>query len=397
MGTASRRPLRALADLECAGKRVLMRCDFNVPIQHGVVVSDHRLRMALPGIQAVLDAGGTPILCSHLGRPTGRDPAFSLAPVSARLAELLGRDVTQLPGCDEPEVAARVKALAPGQVAMLENLRWYPGEQQGDAAFAQALAALADCYVDDAFGTAHRRDASVAVVPTLLPAAAGPLLQHEVDTLETLLADPPRPFVALLGGAKVEDKIPVIDHLLPLVNTICIGGGMAYTFLKAQGVAIGNSLCVDAEVDNCRARLARAAELGVAILLPTDHRCHTEFADTDTPVLASGDVPAGTMALDIGDATAAAFAAAVTGAGAVVWNGPMGVFELAAFAPGTRIVAEALAAGSARSVVGGGDSAAAAEQFGVADRMSHISTGGGASLALLAGETLPGVEPLRAQ
>jgi phosphoglycerate kinase len=395
MAAPDRRPLRALADLECAGKRVLMRVDFNVPLADGAVTSDHRLRMAVPGIRAVLDAGGTPILCSHLGRPTGKDAALSMTPVGARLAELLQRPVVQLPGCDEPEVAAQVQALEPGQVALLENLRWYPGEKQGDRAFAQSLAALADCYVNDAFGTAHRGDASVGVVPTLLPSAAGPLLQHEVDTLEGLLAAPPRPFVALLGGAKVEDKIPVIDHLLPVVNTICIGGGMAYTFLKAQGVAIGNSLCVDAEVANCLARLARAQELGVQILLPTDHRCHTEFADTESPVLATGDVPEGTMALDIGDTTAAAFAAAVTSAGAVVWNGPMGVFEMRAFAPGTRIVAEALAASNAQSVVGGGDSAAAAEQFGVAEHMSHISTGGGASLALLAGKTLPGVEPLR--
>jgi phosphoglycerate kinase len=395
VAAADRRPLRALGDLECGGKRVLMRCDFNVPLQDGAVTSDHRLRMALPGIRAVLEAGGAPLLCSHLGRPTGKDPALSLAPVAARLGALLGQEVTLLPGCDEPEVAEQVRALEPGRVALLENLRWYPGEKRGDAAFAQALAALADCYVDDAFGTAHRGDASVAVVPTLLPSAAGPLLQNEVDTLEGLLAAPPRPFVALLGGAKVEDKIPVIDNLLPVVNSICIGGGMAYTFLKAQGIAIGDSLCVDAEVDHCRARLERAKELGVAILLPTDHRCHTEFADTDAPVLATGDVPDGTMALDIGDATAARYADTVTAAGAVVWNGPMGVFEMRAFAPGTRIVAEALAASDAQSVVGGGDSAAAAEQFGVADRMSHISTGGGASLALLAGQPLPGVEPLR--
>jgi phosphoglycerate kinase len=385
---------QTVRDVAVAGRRVLVRVDFNVPLQGGRVTDDTRLRAALPTIRYLAEQGARVLLCSHLGRPAGGpDPRYSLAPVAARLGELLGRAVPLVPDCVGPAAEAAARGLEPGQVVLLENVRFHPEEERNDPEFARRLAALADVYVNDAFGTAHRAHASTAGVARHLPAVAGFLLEREVEYLGRAVADPPHPYVAILGGAKISDKIAVIDQLLARADRVLIGGGMANTFLKAQGLAVGDSLVEDARLDTARALLARG---GARLVLPVDLVLGDRFdagAQVRTVAVADG-VPAGWRILDIGPATVARFEAELRGAALVVWNGPMGVFEFPAFAHGTCAVARLLAECGATTVVGGGESVAAVEQSGLADRMSHVSTGGGASLELLEGKTLPGVAAL---
>ena len=385
---------QTVRDVAVAGRRVLVRVDFNVPLQGGRVADDTRLRAALPTIRYLAEQDARVLLCSHLGRPAGGpDPRYSLAPVAARLGELLGRPVPLIADCVGPAAEAAARELQPGRVVLLENVRFHPEEERNDAAFAQRLAALADVYVNDAFGTAHRAHASTAGVAQHLPAVAGFLLEREVEYLGRAVTDPPHPYVAILGGAKISDKIAVIEQLLARADRVLVGGGMANTFLKAQGLAVGDSLVEDARLDTARALLGRG---GRRLVLPVDVVLGDRFAadaQTRTQPAATG-VPAGWRILDIGPATVARFEAEVRGAALVVWNGPMGVFEFPAFAHGTRAVARLLAECGATTVVGGGESVAAVEQSGLADRMSHVSTGGGASLELLEGKILPGVAAL---
>ena len=384
---------QTVSDVNAAGKRVLVRCDFNVPIENGHITDDRRITESLPTIKHLLAQGARVILCSHLGRPKGKkNPEFTLAPVAARLSELLVQNVTLLPDVVGPEVTQGAHALENGQVCLLENVRFYAEEEANDPHFAAQLAALAELYVNDAFGTAHRAHASTEGVAHHLPAYAGFLIQKELEYLGGALNAPKRPFVAILGGAKVADKIQVIEALLPKVDHLIIGGGMAFTFLKAQGHEIGKSL-LDAD------SLGYAAELLTnnpdKIHIPTDVVCAPEFkADAPATTVSAHAIPSDQMGLDIGPETAHAYAAIIAASGTVVWNGPMGVFEFDAFANGTRTVAQALADSHAVTVVGGGDSAAAVEQFGLADRMSHVSTGGGASLEFLEGKELPGIAAL---
>jgi len=390
-----------LKDVEVRGRRVLMRVDFNVPLDEECrITDDKRIRAALPSIRNVLERGGALILMSHLGRPKGkRDPKLSLAPCAARLGELLDRPVRHLPDCVGPEVETACAAMQPGDVILLENLRFHAEEKEGDGAFAAKLAALGDLYVNDAFGTCHRADASMVAVPQAMgTAAAGFLLEKEIQFLSKPLQAPEHPYVAVLGGAKVSDKITVVRQFLEKADTIIIGGAMSYAFLKAMGKNVGKSKLEAADkIDPVAVagELIEAAESkGVPILLPTDHLCVREFkADAETMVVRD-EIPEGLMGVDIGPETARSYCEKVSGAKLVVWNGPMGVFEIAAFADGTRQLAEAVAASSATSIVGGGDTAAAVEEFGVADRMSHVSTGGGASLEFLEGEELPGIAAL---
>ena len=390
--------IRSMAKLALAGRRVLVRVDFNVPLAGGAVADDTRIRAALPTIRAVLDQPGTSVvLMSHLGRPKGvRRPELSLAPVTARLAALLGRNVAMAPDCVGPEVERRAAALPAGAVLLLENLRFHAAEEAGDAAFARQLAALGDVYVNDAFGAAHRAHASTAAVARYLPSAAGLLMEREVTALGSLLGAPRRPFVAIVGGAKVSSKVAVLEHLLPKVDTLLIGGAMAYTFLAAGGVAVGNSLVEPNLIATAGALLGRADELGVRLLLPCDHVTAEAVAeDAHRSVTEDGGISAGVIGVDIGPRTVAAFGTAIAAAGTVMWNGPMGVFEVAPFAAGTFAVAGAVAACGGTTVVGGGDSVAAINAAGVAERISHVSTGGGASLELLEGRELPGVAALR--
>jgi phosphoglycerate kinase len=386
---------RTVRDVEVAGKRVLVRVDFNVPLANGAVGDDARIRGALPTIRYLIDHGALPILCSHLGRPKGKPtPAYSLAPVAKRLGELLGRSVEMAPDCVGPEVERLSRALRPGDVLLLENLRFHAEEEANDPGFARALVALADLYVDDAFGSAHRAHASTAGVAAYLPAVAGFLMERELDFLGRALADPARPFVAILGGAKVSDKIGVIEHLLGGVDALLVGGGMANTFLKAQGKEIGASLVEDEKLDVARTLLRRA---GDKLVLPVDVVI-AERAAADAPrrTVSVDAVPAGWRILDVGPKTLDAFRDRLRGARTVVWNGPMGVFEIEPFAAGTVALARALAElQGATTIIGGGDSAAAVEQAGVADRMTHVSTGGGASLEFLEGRELPGVAVLQ--
>jgi phosphoglycerate kinase len=385
-----------LKDLDLHNKRVLVRVDFNVPLEAGRVTDNTRIRAALPTIQYLIDHGARVILMSHLGRPKGKvKEELRLDPVARELEGLLGRPVHKVNDCIGPEVEAAVAALKPGEVLLLENLRFYPEEEKNDPEFARKLASLADLYVNDAFGAAHRAHASTEGVAHYLPAAAGFLLQKEIETLGKALADPERPFVAIIGGAKVSDKISVIRNLLTKVDTLIIGGGMANTFLRAKGYAMGRSLVEEDQVPLAQELMATAEQQGVKMLLPRDLVVAQEFkADAPHQVVAASAVPDGWMALDIGPETAQDFANALTGARTVVWNGPMGVFEMEPFAHGTEAVARAVAAVDGMTIVGGGDSVAAVEKMGVAEKIGHISTGGGASLEFLEGKALPGVVAL---
>ena len=387
--------MKTLADLEVEGRRVLVRVDFNVPLKHGGVADDTRIRAALPTLEELRRRGAALILVSHLGRPKDREPGLSLKPVADRLAELLGTPVQLAPGVVGEEVAALARELAPGDVLLLENVRYEPGETKNDPALADALAQLADAYVDDAFGAAHRAHASTEGVARRLPHAAGLLLEREVTTLTRIVEQPEKPLVAIIGGAKVTDKIAVIERFLEIADAILIGGAMCFPFFKAQGHEVGDSLCEEAGVEPARRALEQAGKGGARLELPNDLVLGDRFAaEARRRQLDGVDVPAGWMGLDVGPRTAERYAAEIAKAGTVFWNGPMGAFELEPFAAGTRAVAEAVAQAPGTTVVGGGDSAAAIQQFGLADRVTHLSTGGGASLELLEGKQLPGVEAL---
>ncbi len=386
-----------LADLAVDGRRVLVRADLNVPLDDGVIVDDLRIAACIPTLQDLLDRGAAVVICSHLGRPAEPgDPRTSLRPVAERLAELLGRDVALADDVAGPDSARRAAALQPGEVLLLQNLRWDPGETTGDPELAGRLAALADVYVGDAFGAAHRAHASISGVPALLPGAAGHLLARELEVLGGLRDAPDRPYVAILGGAKVSDKLVVLERLLERVDVLAVGGAMASTFLLAEGLPVGRSRVEEDRAETVARLVGAARARGVEILLPVDLVVAATFdRDAEPLVVDAGEMPADRMSLDIGPRSAARIAAAVTTAGAVFWNGPMGVSEWPSFASGTRTVAEALASSAAFSVVGGGDSAAAVRNLGLDDRIDHVSTGGGASLELLEGRELPGVEALR--
>ena len=387
---------RRLADLDLSGARVLVRVDFNVPLDADLrVTSDARIRAALPTIRAILEAGGKPVLMSHLGRPKGQVvETMRLRPAADRLAELVGVPVTCAPDCVGQEAEAAAAKLEPGECLVLENLRFHPGETAGDDEFAASLARLGDVYVNDAFGTAHRAHASVAGVPKLLPAAAGLLMERELEAFERVLTEPERPFMAILGGAKVSDKLPVIQSLLEKVDVLAIGGAMAYTFLEQAGTPIGASRCEPDLVEEAGRVVERAAERGVQLLLPDDHICASELAEGVDVSTHGPGIPEGQMGLDLGPRSVERYAAAIAKAGTMVWNGPMGVFEIEAFRSGTEAVARAVADSNGWSMVGGGDSVAAVELVGVADRIGHVSTGGGASLELLEGKALPGITAL---
>ena len=385
---------KTVKDIDVAGKKVLLRCDFNVPQDKttGAITDDKRIVAALPTIRYLLEQKAAVIACSHLGKPKGEwKESLSLAPVAKRLSELLGSEVIFAKDIIGEDAKAKAAALQPGQIMLLENLRFDKREEKNDPEFAKELASMAEVYVSDAFGTVHRAHASTAGVAAYLPAVSGFLIGKELDIMGKALDDPKRPFVAVLGGAKVSDKINVINNLLEKADTIIIGGGMAYTFKKAQGYTIGQSLLEADKLDYAKDMMAKAEAKGVKFLLPVDNLCAAEFSADAKPVLAEGNIPDDLMGMDIGPKTIAAFSDAVKGAGTVVWNGPMGVFEFPAFAEGTKAMAKALAESGAITIVGGGDSAAAVEQLGFADKMTHISTGGGASLEFLEGKELPGV------
>ena len=389
---------KTVTDIDVKGKKVLCRCDFNVPQDKktGAITDDKRIRAALPTLQYLLDQGAAVIACSHLGKPKGEvKPELSLAPVAKRLEELLGKSVIFASDVVGEDAKAKAAALQPGQIMLLENLRFEKGEEKNDPAFAKALADLAGAdgvYVSDAFGTVHRAHASTAGVADYLPAVSGFLIQKELEIIGGALANPKRPLVALLGGSKVSSKIGVINNLLEIADTIIIGGGMAYTFAAAQGGKIGTSLLEADWEDYANEMVKKAADKGVKLLLPVDTVVADAFAaDAKSQVVPAGEIPDGWMGLDIGPKTVELYTSAVADAGTVIWNGPMGVFEFPAFATGTEAVAEALSKTDAITIVGGGDSAAAVEQLGYADKMTHISTGGGASLEFREGKALPGV------
>ena len=386
-----------LDDLDASGKRVFVRADLNVPLRDGAVTDDLRVQSSVPTLRHLLDQDARVIVASHLGRPKGApDPAYSMAPVGVRLQQLLGTDVVVADDVVGDDARAKADALQPGQVLLLENLRFEPGETANDDAFADALSALAEVYVDDAFGAAHRAHASISGIPARIPGYAGLLLARELEVLGGLLEDPAHPYVAVLGGAKVSDKLTVLDNLLQRVDAIAVGGAMAFTFLVADGHEVGASRVEADQVDTVRDLVAAARARGVGVLLPHDVVVAPDF-DEHAPATTVhvDDMPGDQMGLDIGPATAHAYADAISTAGSVFWNGPMGVFEWEAFAAGTRTVAQAIATAKGSTVVGGGDSAAAIRQFGLDDQVDHVSTGGGASLELLEGKDLPGVAALR--
>jgi phosphoglycerate kinase len=400
--------VKSISDLDIAGKTVLLRSDFNVPLAKdgsGVITDDGRIVASLPTIKALTDAGAKVVAVAHLGRPKGigYEESGSLAPVARRLGELLGQDVKLASDVTGESAKATVAALQPGEVALLENVRFDAREASKDEAqrqeLAAELAALADVYVSDGFGVVHRKQASVTDVAALLPNAAGLLVEKEVTSFSKVLSDPDRPYVVILGGSKVSDKLGVIDNLIDNVDRLLIGGGMAYTFLAAQGHPVGDSLLEADQIEAVKGYIAKAAEKGIELLIPVDTRVSVAFPSKEVPepenkVVPSSEIPDGWMGLDIGPETIALFASKVADARTVVWNGPMGVFEFDAFAAGTLQVAQAIAGSGAFSVIGGGDSAAAVRQLGLEDGFSHISTGGGASLELLEGKVLPGLAVL---
>ena len=420
---------KTIEDIDVAGKKVIARCDFNVPMKDGVITDDKRIVGALPTIKYLLEKGAALILCSHFGRPHNildakleldkkekkkvealpeaeqaaataeyldkakdDDKKFSLAPVAARLSELLGIEVKMAKDVVGADAKAKAAALKAGEVLLLENVRFHKKETKNDPEFAKEMASLADVYVNDAFGTAHRAHASTAGLADYLPAVCGYLIQKEISIMGGALANPKRPFVAILGGAKVSDKIGVINNLIEKVDTLIIGGGMAYTFFKAQGLEIGTSICENDKLDLALELIEKAKAKGVQFLLPLDNKLGKEYdPNTESMIVDSDAIPAGWMGLDVGPKTQKLFADVLANAGTVVWNGPMGVSEWENFAAGTEAVAKAVAESGAISIIGGGDSAAAVEKLGFADKMTHVSTGGGASLEFLEGKTLPGI------
>ena len=389
---------KTVRDINVQGKRVIVRCDFNVPMKEGVITDDIRIVSALPTVKYLMEQGAKVILMSHMGRPDGEpNMKYTLKPVADRLTELLGQDVlfVSSPVVVDEAVQAAAAQLEEGRVMLLENVRFRKEETKNGADFAKELASLADIFVNDAFGTAHRAHSSTAGVADYLPAVSGFLIEKEVEFLGNAVENPKRPFVAIMGGAKVGDKIPVIENLLKKVDTLIIGGGMSYTFYKAEGLEIGTSILDKDSLEIAPQLLKKAEEAGVKMLLPVDVIVADEFKnDAKTAIVDKDAIPADMMGLDIGPKTVELYKAAIAEAETIVWNGPMGVFEMENFAGGTRAVAEALAESKAVTVIGGGDSAAAVEQFGLADKMTHISTGGGASLEFLEGKVLPGVAVL---
>ena len=384
---------KTVEDIDVSGKRVLARCDFNVPLKDGVITDDKRIVEALPTIKYLISKSAKVILCSHLGRPKGEfNPKYTLAPVAARLTELLGKPVVMAKDVIGPDAKAKAAALKNGDVMLLENVRYHAEEEKNDPAFSKELASMAEIFVNDAFGTAHRAHSSTAGVADYLPAVCGYLIQKEIAIMGGALEDPKRPFVAILGGAKVSDKIGVINALLEKVDTLVIGGGMAYTFFKSFGSEVGTSICENDKLDLAREIVKKAREKGVSLLLPVDNVIGREYKeDTVFMSIYSDAIPDGWMGLDIGEKTQELFSKSLIGSGTIIWNGPMGVSEWANFAAGTRAVAKAVAESGAVSIIGGGDSAAAVEKMGFADKMTHISTGGGASLEFIEGLELPGI------
>ena len=389
---------KSVEDIDVAGKKVIVRCDFNVPQDDtGRITDDKRIVASLQTIKYLLDKNAAVILCSHLGRPKGQvNPKYSLKPVAERLSELLGKNVKLADDVIGESAKSLAAALKPGEVMLLENVRFHKEEEKNDPAFAKELASMAEIYVNDAFGTAHRAHATTAGIADYLPAACGFLINKEISIMGKALADPARAFVAILGGAKVSVKIGVINNLIEKCDTIIIGGGMSYTFMKAMGKSIGTSLCEIDKLDLAKGLLDKAEQKGVQLLLPIDTVCADHFAaDAEPKTVEAGSIPDDMMGLDIGPKTIELFSEALKDAGTVVWNGPMGVFEFDAFAVGTKAIAKAIAASNAVSIIGGGDSAAAVEKLGFANRMTHISTGGGASLEFLEGLELPGIACLQ--
>ncbi len=389
--------VKTINDADLKGKKVLSRVDFNVPLKDGVVGDDTRIRAALPTIEAILNAGASLVLMSHLGRPKGeKKPEFSLAPVAKRLAELLNKEVKMAPDVIGPEVETMVSDLKAGEVLLLENVRWYKGEEKNDPDFVEKLSKFGEVFVNDAFGTAHRAHASTEGLARKMPAFAGLLIEKEVRFLEPFVTSPQQPMVAVVGGAKVSSKIGVLESLLPKCKSLIIGGGMTYTFLKAQGFEIGKSLLEEDYLETAKKLLREAEKAGVDVILPVDHVVAAQFDENAAPeAVDSVDVPADKIAMDIGPKSIARCVEVISKAKSIVWNGPMGVFEFDNFATGTKAVAQAIADADAVSVVGGGDSVAAANKFGLAGKMSHVSTGGGASLEFLEGKDLPGIAALK--
>ncbi len=390
---------KSIDDIEVKGKKVLVRCDFNVPLDGEVITDTKRITEALPTIKNLMDRGARVILCSHMGRPKGEfNMKYSLTPVAKKLSELLGREVPLAKDVIGEDAKALAAKLGDGDVMLIENVRFHKEEEKNDPAFAKELASFAEIFVNDAFGTAHRAHASTAGVADYLPAVCGYLIQKEIRIMGGALQDPVRPFVAILGGAKVSDKIGVINNLIEKVDTLIIGGGMAYTFYKSKGYEIGTSICEDDKVDLARELLEKAEKKGVKFLLPIDNVCSKEFSADSEPVsFPANALSPEMMGMDIGEKTRELFCDAVKNAKTVVWNGPMGVCEFPNFAVGTETLAKAIAASDAISIVGGGDSAAAIEKFGLADKITHVSTGGGASLEFLEGLELPGIACLQDQ